>query len=418
MNFFPYIRFLVLVLVFGVANVASAASGSEGMNPPSNQENDASLSIQSSIDRICHAGGGELHLKAGIYHLHTGVHVPCAMNITGEGWQEGPQATHIGGTWLSIEEQSQPAISFVDGSKGASIRAIGFDEPLQTLPAHNASFWQPVKFAPVIFIKDVRGYTYIRNIYMHRIYSGIESQNGGRTTIDGLYGQFFQNAVLLDGEMDISRVNQVHSWPYWSDNPLIIAYQQKNLDTIIMGRVDGAFIDNVFAYAARTGMLMKRGNDGGVATGIQVGKFECDSVAHCARIDAVGVTAMVDEMRQFGQEGIASGHPLPASDAIQINGQASLLLGQVEARLIDRSFLTINSPSNCSNIRISGLLSDFSRSSAPVASLVNSRRCDQKGAVNQFFVAMEPAIISAPRQKFVPSSGEGTDLFWPTPDKR
>ncbi|WP_415529395.1 hypothetical protein [Gluconacetobacter sp.] len=324
------------------------------------------------------------------------ISVPCAIAIRGEGWQEAPHEAVPKGTWLSVEQVEAPAITFISAAaKGASIESVAFVEPGQTVRPDAHGGWAPQAFPPVIVLRNVEGFTYLHNLYMHGVSRGIESSNGGRTTIDGLYGQFFDNAITLDSEMDVSRINNVHSWPYISGEPPIMAYQQTHLETIILGRVDGAFIDNIFTYGAEAGLrfISGVGRNPGVATGIQIGKLGCDSVAHCLRVDAVGVTAMVDEMRQFGQEGTSSGHPLPGADAVLVNGEISLLAGQVEARMIDKSFLTVTSRTQCSNIRIANAFIDFSASQnsnpVPVAAVA----CGPHGETNEILFGTKPALV-------------------------
>jgi len=242
-------------------------------------------------------------------------------------------------------------------------------------------------------IKDVSGLTQIRDIYMNGVDTGIESINGGRTYIDGLYGQFFSSAIKLYDEMDISRINNVHSWPYLSGDPLVISFQQKNLNTIVLGRADGVFIDNVFAYAAKSGVFFEKSKNNGAATGIQIGKLECDSVQHCVQVDSIGATMMISEMRQFGQKGIDSGFAMDHADAFFITGEASILASNIEARMIDQSFITASSNHECSNIRIGNAFLDFSKSKSSTHQIVSQDFCGIHGEKNEILFAVRPAVL-------------------------
>lgn len=379
-----------LLVLHGLQPVSARANAT--LQPLATSD-DSAPEINAAIKAMCAANGGTLSLAAGVFHIKTPISVPCALRIEGEGWSEAPQGHDLKGTWLSVEQTSTPALSFVSGSKGASIEEVAFIEPAQPLPSRTKPDWTPLSMPAAISIIDVGGFTYIHNIYMHGVSRGIESQNGGRTTINGLYGQFFQNAITLDAEMDISRISNVHSWPYFSGDKAVIDYQQKHLRTIVLGRADGAFIDTMFAYAAQTGISFIKGRGGDVATGIQIGSIECDSVQHCLHVEANGVTMMINQMRQFGQAGISSGRPLQGADAILVTGQASIMLNQVEARLIDSSAITIENPSKCSNVRIAQAFVDFSHSTSARHDLRHAISCGPNGQANDILFGMPPAFI-------------------------
>lgn len=354
---------------------------------------DSSSALQDTIVSLCSDDGGTLELGTGVFHLKASVVVTCPINIVGQGWREAPRNDKKQGTWISIEQDKEPAIVFAHGSKGASLEKVAFIQPNQVVPLPTDHTWHPVSMPPVIMLKNVEGLTFLRDLYMNGVDKGIESWNGGRTSIDGLFGQFFSSGIVLDDEMDMSRIQNVHSWPYFSDNPAVIDYQQHHLDTIVLGRVDGAFIDNIFAFAAKSGIRFEETRSKGIATGIQIGKLECDSVQHCIRVETNGTTMMVGEMRQFGQEGISSGHPLADADAISITGQASVLASQIEARMIDHAFVDINNPQQCSNVRIGNAFIDFtkSRDSNPVA--VRNEPCGSHGETNEVLFGTRPALL-------------------------
>ena len=393
MKHHAYIRFaflgMMLFLTLLLGFTAHASSSEISLAP---LDGDAAKLINLAITTACDKNAGTLKLATGIYHLKSPLIISCPITIIGQGWREAPKDSKKQGTWFSIEQKKEPGIIFNHGSKGAAISNIAFTQPNQIIPLKN-NFWQPLDMPAVIMIKDVEGLTFIHNIYMDGVNRGIESWNGGRTTIDGLYGQFFSAAIRLEGEMDISRITDVHSWPYLSDNPIVIDYQQKHLDTIILGRVDGAFIDNVFAYAARTGILFEKTPSGDTGTGVQIGKLECDSIQHCVQVESIGATMMISEMRQFGQKGINSGTPLNNSDAILISGQASILVGQIEARMIDKYFLNIDNNLQCSNIRISNAFIDFSKSKSNNNALSSLGYCGIHKEKNEVLFGTRPAVI-------------------------
>lgn len=363
---------------------------------------DAAPTLQRSIGMLCRHGGGVLELGPGTFHVASPLEIPCALRVEGSGWSEAASNPHSAGTTISIEQGRAPALTLARGSRGATVRDLAFVEPVQRQTLSVGKSWHPVAMPPVIAIRDVNGVSTLDNIFVEEADRGIASAGGGRTVIDGLWGQFFDSAISLDNEQDISRINDVHSWPFFTTDPKVIAYQQDHLATISLGHVDGAFIDNVFAFAARSGIHFVQG-EGGVATGIEVGKISCDSVDHCLEIDAQNVTLMIGEMRQFGQRGISSGEPLDGADAILINGQASVLAGEIEAGMIDRAFIDVTNRSACSNVRVSSVLADFSRSHASSYQLTNAPACGPNGEADEVLFGLRPAIVPPSRPVSDPS---------------
>jgi len=350
--------------------------------------------LQKIINTQCASNGGEISLPARVIHIRSSLRIACAVRISGMGWQEQPTQQNLKGTWFSIDETSEPAIRFLQGSKGASLENVAFIEPQQKTELLIKQDWKPIPMPPVLSLEQVRGRTYLHNIYMHNVDQGIKSISGGRTTIEGLYGQFFRNAIHVDGEEDITRISDIHVWPYASNINSIIIYQQEHLNAIEMGRVDGAFLDNIFVFGAKNGILLFGKPESPTATGVEIGKLECDSTAHCLRVEAFGATLQISEMRQFGQRGISDGVPLTDADAISITGQVSIMAGQIEARMIDKSVISFENKNYCSNVRVGNIFADFKKSKSLEHSIFSQVPCGRNNARNEFLVANRPAILT------------------------
>ena len=104
---------------------------------------------------------------------------------------------------------------------------------------------------------------------------------------------------------------------------------------------------------------------------------------------------MISEMRQFGQKGIDSGFATDHADAFLIVGQASILASNIEARMIDESFITVTSDHECSNIRVGNAFLDFRRSKSSKHQIVSQGPCGPHGEKNEILFATRPAVLGA-----------------------
>ena len=167
--------------------------------------------------------------------------------IEGQGFTAGAGSTGTG-TRITISGTGYTPCTFTGtNARGAIVRDIAFT---QVQPTPGAS-WAPTAYDYIFRVQDCLGEVTFDNVLFSGVTKGIFCDNSGRLRIRGITGQFFQNGVSISHCLDIPRIDNIHSWPYWSKDSNVLAYQRDNLDVVTFKRCDGVFIGNLFGYCGR-----------------------------------------------------------------------------------------------------------------------------------------------------------------------
>lgn len=288
--------------------------------------------------RRAQATGMPLHFRCRHYTIASPSVFATRLQWLGCGAQLpfGFQLTGATGTWLDVDAsfQSAPvaggnagAVPFtIQGTStpGSVIESVGISQ-VQPYPASNATSWTPNTYGYVFALANTGGEISFRHTFWDGISYGIQAVNAGRLDISDMRGQFFNNAVAINEAHDVVHIVDFHGWPYWADNTAVEQYQQANLDTFILGRVDTPFISRFFSIGARSGI--KFVNFGtGVTSGAVLSTISCDYAQYCLWVDntALNVTFQADAIRSFAQQFAPASSPttmLANSSVLQVEGQ-------------------------------------------------------------------------------------------------
>lgn len=336
----------------------------------------------------------------------------------GQKWTES-LGTH--GTWFSI---SDPAINPLQVRFGAVvIDSIAF---AQSHPAPSATYptaWQPTTYQPVIQVLGATGVS-LRNIFLDGVYAGIFADGSGRLTLDNIYGQVFNKGIVVQHSLDSDHYGHIHFWPYWSSNPNVLAYTATNLVTFLTGRVDTAFLTDMFTYSANVGLELAEdtatssySGSIGPTTKFRAHTVSCDGTRYCVAVAGTGVTAHIDSINEQGQDFAASvgGQSLAsltASQALHIaSGQAVLQIGDIQAQFIQQSSLGSTSTTGCSYIKIGSLFVDW-KYSASNPYYVDAVQCAGTSAYNTFLFSTPPFGQNSTGTVTGQTSNGGASLMW------
>lgn len=350
---------------------------------------DDAPSIQRAIAIACAGGSGVLRFLAHRYTLASAVSQPCAVQWKGQGWQEpngGPGAAMPGlGTWFTIPDPSfTPVTISGPAASGSVFENFGI---YQVHPAPSPG-WMPIAYPYVFRVTGTNGEVTFRHIMGLAINRGITAYYAARLKIEDVRGQFFTNAIYADKNYDTTIINDARNWPYWSTNPGVMAYEQKNYDHIILGRVDDAFIDRVFSLPGRSTLkLITTAADGanplnlpgGSPTNLTLGSIRSDFVkwtiwntAIASQFDdlEISVASLVHQGAAWG--GLT---PLPGSAAIKNDGSFRLMsIGHLKADVLDASLIDASGAVGASTIQIGRAMVIFSHSKKGVCFLLNPGR--------------------------------------------
>lgn len=338
----------------GIARPPAAEAGTtQGVFPdrlrlPADGADDAP-SIRRALVAACGTAAPNLVFQARHYAINSPVTQGCTVNWTGQGWQEQPATPAAApGTWFDIGPAFNGAATSpitISNSTGTVFRGIGFTEPGQPPPpvpvtrngqvtGWSPATWAPAGYPPVLTVQGSPGVT-VRNVMLLGVNAGLACIGSGRCRFEDIRGQVFTYAINVQQAYDVSRIVDVHVWPYWSAADPVMAYQQANASGILSYRNDTPFWDRLFLFGVRDGVLVA-GEAAGTTTGAAIGTLSCDFVQTCLRVDASAgsVSFQAANIRSFGQRwNTLAGAPaamLPGSAVLGFAGAAVAQVGQME----------------------------------------------------------------------------------------
>lgn len=84
--------------------------------------------------------------------------------------------------------------------------------------------------------------------------------NPGRMIVEKVWGQPLCVGIMNDGSLDVSRITDVHFWPFWrwthgsQGSQTIEDWQWQNAVALMLGRSDSFMVDRFFAYGYEKGV--------------------------------------------------------------------------------------------------------------------------------------------------------------------
>ena len=339
---------------------------------------DDAPSFQRAIAAVCAGQSQVIRFLPRLYRMQSGVTQACAVHWIGQGWQEpnGGNGTAVPGlgSWIQIVGTGFAPFVVTTPAAGSIFEGFGV---YQTHPAP-AVGWTPTNYPPVFTINYAGGEVTYRHLMMLAVKSGFSAYAAGRMKFEDIRGQFFSNAITIDKSYDSTSVTDLHSWPYWSQDANVIAYQQSNLDGIILGRVDDFYGDRLFQFGGRSHLKLTTTPDdasspswlpGGSPSVVLIGTLRSDFTRWALWVTATpsnSLSGQVSIARLVHQGQVWNVvTPLPNSAAIELDGFLPLIsVGYAYIDFPDHAFLR-GTGTGASNVQISTAHLSFDRCSGP-----------------------------------------------------
>jgi len=244
----------------------------------------------------------DILIPAGHYVLSSAVvFTGGAPVLRGQGFTAGPNPAS--GTWITISGTGFVPFTFSGiGARGASVRDLAIT---QAQPAPAAG-WTPANYDYVFKALNALGEVTFDNLLFAGVTRGIYADNSGRLLIRNVVGQFYVAGIEIDDCYDIPRIESLHAWTYATSSPYVTAWQEANLDTVILRRVDGIFIGDLFSYAARSALYLTSGGNG-VTTKLYLKSLYADFVKYGVWVDGNGVNGQIAQATTQHQDAAAGG---------------------------------------------------------------------------------------------------------------
>lgn len=326
-----------------VANAYGGGTGISGyfdvtLGPYSADPNgvqDSSPHIQAAINDASTNGGGVVWIPPGSYKLGSGLVVPDQVMIVGSGWatQDYDNFSHLtgNGSWLLVSSTTFTPIT-VNG-RGVTIANLAFFHQ-QPAPA---SGWNPANYPPAIDANN--GDIIIENIFLKNATRGIYIRgkldtnytNGmrvavGRVTLRHIWGQPIKEGVRIDNALDVVKIEDVHFWPFWSNNSVVRNYQSTTACyALLFERVDNPHLTNIFVFGYRRGFYFTKSiapsaqsgpSTYGITSRFLMSNCGADSCSQGVCIDGAGTSGMITNFYCAGSASPVNGIQIAASNVL------------------------------------------------------------------------------------------------------
>lgn len=239
---------------------------------------DDTAAIQAAIDAGTAQGGAIVFLPAGQYLVADNLVVKPDVVIEGVFRTPSPGDATRGSVLLAMAGKGRSdGPPFIALQRHAVLSGLTVFYPEQTRPEPTPYPWT------VAAQGDDVG---LRNVLLLNPWQAVNLQGAGRHFIHGLYGHPLYRGLHIDAIFDVGRIDQVHFWPFWGDDPGIHKFTINNLVAFTIGRTDWQYMANCFTIFAKVGFHFIR-----TKTGLPNGVFTTCGADICPtgmRVDEVG----------------------------------------------------------------------------------------------------------------------------------
>jgi Repeat of unknown function (DUF5907) len=380
--------------------------------------------------------GQVVRIPQGMYRLSSPVNFAAGKGLTlkGDGWT-APAAQLYAydtqpffGTWLHISSTGFLPVN-VYGS-GSTVKDIAFmqDHPL---PVDGVA-WSPTDYPFVInlytaltccgptdpgAVQTGLGDTLVDNVFFHRVNKGITQVHSGewsagRLDIRSVHGQLFTIGIQYVFAADLSRINNVHFWPWWSQHAEVMRWQETHMYALIGYRADGLQVKDFFAYSSFCGVCFLQGQDGQARANTFQGHNLVFDRAHIGIFsDQLGTNGQIVNFVHNG--GGLAAELVPSGVGISFGGQGYQRVDLVNAEIsnVGQGCVGLNAVEaqlSITNLRcVSWNLADGGANLYAGLTAINGARLSVSGLIQLTFGNNGPAYYG----NFNPTQSPGGVLF-------
>lgn len=271
---------MAYALLLAVLSATTSQMAADGVT-------DDTEAIQRLLDAAAEEAPGEVFLPAGRYRIEGTVYVPA--NVTLRGAYQGPgrgAGTVLLATGGRGAEAGPGCMVLRDGP--ACVRNLAIEYPEQDAEAEAAT--------PYPYAITGGHSSRIEEIFLLNAYQGINLDGAHANLVRNIWGEPLRVGINVDHCYDISRIENVHFWPYFTLEKPLRAWVQANGAAFQFGRSDWQYCFNLFSYGYATGArfyateeVAEKGYPAGVTNGNFVG-FGADRCAVGVDVeDAFGI---------------------------------------------------------------------------------------------------------------------------------
>jgi hypothetical protein len=213
---------------------------------------DDTEAFQKALDQVGTEGGGVVFVPTGRYMIKSHLSVSAGTSLVGIGRAPLTHKQDVPGSTLLATEGAGstdgPAFITLRGPN-STIEGISVFYPNQVIAAD-----------PTPYPWTIRGgggeNVSILNVLLVNPYQGVDfgTNQAARHYIRGLYGQPLSKGIWVDQCYDIGRIQDVHFWPFWTQDKHIVDFTTTKGKMMIFQRTDWEVVEDVFSWGYHVGI--------------------------------------------------------------------------------------------------------------------------------------------------------------------
>jgi hypothetical protein len=192
-----------------------------------------------------------------------------------------------------------PFIQLVGGKN--ALRKVVIEYPEQVADAT-----EPVRYPYAVHVGP---YSVVEDVIIHNPYQGLNLDGAHASIVRNVWGEPLRIGINADHVHDISRIENIHFWPFFTNGKPMREWVQENGVAFQFGRSDWQYCFNTFCFGYQTGYRFYRSEDvpgtvlrGGVTNGnfVGIGADRCVYGIDTEDIFSIGVSVTNGEFAPFG----------------------------------------------------------------------------------------------------------------------
>jgi hypothetical protein len=242
-------------------------------SPPYNAKGDGitddTNAIQQALNDTGNMGGGIVFAPEGNYLIESQLIVPSATVLKGvashvqKKWGDPTTKTIVGTTLLAIADAGNdtglPFITLTGDSSG--IEGLQIFYPNQVVQSPPIPYPWTIRCGQKGMNSEN---AFVKNVLLVNPWKGIDAATHGsaRHWFENVYGQPLSMGISVDQCYDIGRINHIHFWPFWSNDPIIRRWVNNNGIAFLFQRTDWEIVEDVFGIGYHIGMAFNKSQYG------------------------------------------------------------------------------------------------------------------------------------------------------------
>jgi hypothetical protein len=248
------------------------------------------------------------------YRLTSTINVTGYFQMVGEScfpttYTGGMTSVRNKGSWFHIDHAGRGFAAIVTHTENEYLVSFTGIGTIRNQPTPSAGAFTPAS-------NDWDFYMQMVELHMDDVFGLNPTQfcfttGGPAAHYKRIRGQPLTWGIWTDFSADCCNYDDVHFWPFWSQQASAYAWTSANLRTLVFGRADTPFLSNIFSIFAFAGISFSTctypGYVGGVTTGMKASGLDFDGCTNGLIIEgtAHGVDAMFTNFRCQGPGGSA-----------------------------------------------------------------------------------------------------------------